>query len=313
VLVMATGWFIRGQQKSIVETRLARELADERRIEAERVSEKYREELTRNMRLMGSLSGDLKREAFELSRTLIYSDPVRALQLAQQRLLFLARRDPSQDVYSELGYVHFIMQHFEEASEYLGSEDARHPDLLTISAAYRNAGDDELLSIDQFVELIGQLRDRGAWRKPLMEKMLVYDHELRRNHVGYEKVIEAVLRGWNPRWTAGQFDYDPQKALLQVRGARLRSWAMITEDTSGVSPLRFLNIKVLDARDSGLTDLAQIKKLPVELLDIRGTRVEDLSPLMQFPALKTLIVEKGQFPEEMIDRLPKTIKIRSLP
>lgn len=94
-----------------------------------------------------------------------------------------------------------------------------------------------------------------------------------------------------------------------MRGGQLKEFAIISEDTSGESPLRFLNIKSLDARETGLHDLNQIKDLPLETLDIRRTKVSDLRPINHFPSLRTLIVGRDQFASGRLAGLPKTLKV----
>ncbi|WP_372807410.1 protein kinase domain-containing protein [Pontiella sp.] len=309
VIVASAGWFIGEQQKSINEIRRARDLAEERRREAEVASGRYRDELTRNMRLMGSLSGNLKMESYELSRSLIYSDPVKALELAIQRLRFLKSKDNSADVSSQIGYCHFIMQAFDAANEQFNPANASHRDLYDISRKYEPLKTGELLTIDQLSQLMIDLRPLKSNRKPLMEKMLVYDNAVRTDKAGYEKVVEAVLFGWNWRWTQGRFEYDSRKASLLLRGNQLKEWAIISEDTSGESPLRFLDIKSLDARDTGLYDLNHIKTLPILSLDIRGTKVADLQPINHFSSLRTLIVARDQFSSEQLALLPKNLNL----
>ncbi|VGO19412.1 serine/threonine-protein kinase [Pontiella sulfatireligans] len=309
IIVVTTGLFIGELQNSIVEIRRSNELAETKRHEAEVASKQYRDELTRNMRLMGSLSGNLKAESYELSRTFIYSDPVKAVELSIQRLELLASRDPSANVGSQIGYARFIMQDFATANEYFDTDKKIHADLYPISLRFEAVKTNEWLSIEQLAELMGNLKKQEFRRKPLMEKMLVFDYAVREDKTGYEQVVEAVLSGWNQRWTQGRFEYDPRKASLLLRGGQLKEFAIISEDTSGESPLRFLNIKSLDARETGLHDLNQIKDLPLETLDIRRTKVSDLRPINHFPSLRTLIVGRDQFASGRLAGLPKTLKV----
>jgi hypothetical protein len=145
-----------------------------------------------------------------------------------------------------------------------------------------------------------------------MEKMLVYDAAVREDKAGYAQVVRAVLAGWNKRWTEGRFEYDPLKKNLLLRGNQLKEWAIVSEETSGESPLRLLHIKSLDARETGLHDLNHIKSLPIETLDIRDTMVKDLTPILQFPMLETLIVSRNQFTSRQLSDLPKTLRVQTL-
>jgi hypothetical protein len=142
-----------------------------------------------------------------------------------------------------------------------------------------------------------------------MEKMLVYDAAVREDKAGYEQVVRAVLAGWNKRWTQGRFEYDPVKRTLLLRGDQLKKWAIISQETSGESPLRFLHIKALDARGTGLHDLNHIKSLSIQSLDIRGTKVADLAPILQFPTLETLTVSLNQFSVQQLTVLPKALQV----
>ncbi|VGO14500.1 Serine/threonine-protein kinase PknD [Pontiella desulfatans] len=309
VVVVTTALFINQLQGSIVEIRRSHDLAETRRQEAEAASGRYRDELTRNMRLMGSFSGNLKAESYELSRTFIYSDPVKAVELSIQRLELLAEREPHVNVSSQIGYAHFIMQDFAGANEFFDSGSKAFVDLHPISRKFGALKTGDMLSIDQLAILMGELDVNKINRKPLMEKMLVYDHAVREDKTGYERLVQAVLARWNLRWTHGRFEYDPRKGTLQLRGNQLKSFAIISEDTSGESPLRFLEIETLDAQGTGLHDLNHIKTLPIQTLDIRGTMVADLKPILEFPSLRTLIVGRGQFPAEDLAQLPKSLKV----
>ncbi|MDF7826782.1 serine/threonine-protein kinase [Pontiellaceae bacterium B12227] len=316
VVVVTTGLFIAELQNSIVQIRQShglaetrRQEAEARRLEAEVASERYREELTRNMRLMGSLSGNLKMESYELSRTLIYSDPIRALELAIQRLNFLKSKDKDVDVGSQIGYCHFIMQDFETANEYFEPDNEWQGDVFVISQKYEDLKVGELLELDQLANLIADLQPLKSNRKPLMEKILVCDNAMREDKTGYERLVRSVLAGWNGRWTHGRFEYDPDEAALLLRGNQLKEFAIISEDTSGESPLRFIEIDSLDAQYTGLYDLNHIKTLSIHSLDIRATKVDDLNPIHQFPALRTLIVGRRQFSAKQLAGLPKTLNL----
>lgn len=142
-----------------------------------------------------------------------------------------------------------------------------------------------------------------------MERMLVYDDAVREDKTGYEKVVEAVLRGWNNRWTEGRFEYDPENASLELSGINLKRFVIQSNVNSGESPLRFINIRTLDVHHTGLQDLNQIKTLRIQSLDISNTEVVDLKPISLFPALKTLIVAPNQFTDAQLAALPSTISV----
>jgi serine/threonine-protein kinase len=303
------GWFIGAQQRSIVETRAALDLAETRRREADESFAQYRKELTRNMRLMGTMAENLEFQALELSRTFFYMDPVQALELSMQRYRFLQDNDPGSDFNSRIAYCYFILQDFAKANEYFEINSDWNGKLYKLSRKYEQIKSGELLSIDQLGELIRDLRIFKGTRMSMMEKMLVCDNEYRKDKTGYERVVRVVLAGWNGRWTAGRFEYDPHKKSLLLRGDQLKEFAIVSQESSGESPLRFVEIRSLDAQGTGLRDLNQIKTLAIEFLDIRGTNVEDLNPIIHFPSLKTLVVAHEQFTEEQLAVLPDGLKV----
>ncbi|MDF7808215.1 serine/threonine-protein kinase [Pontiellaceae bacterium B12219] len=324
VVVITTALFIQKLQNSIVETRRAYQLAESqqqeteiqrkeaerRRQEAEVALARYRKELNRNMSLLGTLAGNLEFEALELSRILIYSDPIRALELSIQRYKFLQSEEPNPYRMSQIGYCYFVMQDFAQANEYFEFDNGGRVWLHELSRKYEALKTGDLLSIDQLADLIGDIHASKTSWKPLMEKLLVCDNELREDRTGYEKVVRAIFAGWNTRWTKGRFEYNPDRGSLLLRGDQLKQFAMSSEQSSGESPLRFLNIRSLDAQRTGLCDLNQIRSLPIQSLDIRRTKVTDLEPINLFTSLRTLIISPDQFSTEQLSQLPETVTVK---
>lgn len=310
LIMVGTTFFIRSLQEKIVEVRKAGNLAESKRREAELASARYREEITRNMRIMESFGANPIKEFWRISGALHYSDPVLGIKLAFQRLKMLKEIDPSASVEDEMGYSYFIKQDFSAAADFIGDE-GWYKDLLAISRDYSEKTTDEgVLSVDDFVALIKRLKlSTHVDRRPLMEKMLVYDAVIRTEKSRYECVVEAVLRGWNRNWTKGRFDYDRASQKLVLRGEQLADFALFTGNTSWESPLRFIPIESLDVRQTGLEDLSEIKDLCIRALDIRETNVTDLSPIHLFPNLEVLVVEKGSFSAEQLAAMPGNLKI----
>ncbi|VGO16940.1 Serine/threonine-protein kinase PknD [Pontiella desulfatans] len=323
VVVATTVLFIQQLQGSLVDTRQAHELAEIRReeadtqrqeaealrIEAETASALYREELDRNLRLIGSVAENREQQLFRQNLDFIYLDPVLAIELSLQQLNLLAREAPSPYYSGEIGFRHFIRQEFAVAEDHLKRGGKSHIDLWELSRKYKNRKSGHLLNLDWFAELIGDLKASKMYRTALMERMLVYDDAVREDKTGYEKVVEAVLRGWNNRWTEGRFEYDPENASLELSGINLKRFVIQSNVNSGESPLRFINIRTLDVHHTGLQDLNQIKTLRIQSLDISNTEVVDLKPISLFPALKTLIVAPNQFTDAQLAALPSTISV----
>ncbi|VGO15651.1 Serine/threonine-protein kinase PknD [Pontiella desulfatans] len=309
VVVLTTSLFIVKLQNNIVEINRSNERTTAQRHKAEEASRRYRDELVRYTRLLGSLSGDLKVESQELARSLIYSDPVLALELSMQRLKFLLSDEDEANVSSQIGYTYFIMQDFASANEYFDPQNPVFEDLMPISRKYEVLKTGTLLTIGQLVELINELAAHRKDRKPLLEKILVYDHATREGLLEYDQVVGAVLRGWNKEWTDGRFEYDPRGGHLKMTGEHLVKFALISENTSGESPIRFLDVNHLEVQGTGLKDLNEIKTLPIQSLDMRDTAVDDLSPIGLFSSLETLVVSKNRFSRRQLAELPQTLKV----
>uniref|UniRef100_UPI003564C0BB hypothetical protein n=1 Tax=Pontiella sp. TaxID=2837462 RepID=UPI003564C0BB len=309
VVVVLTLLFIAELQRRVVETRNARDLAEAHRREAEAATTLYRDELTRNMHFLESMSVDLEAESYLLSRRLIYSDPVPALELAIQRSKFLLENEAEGNAASAIQYCYFIKQDFAQVIELYESQGRGNRDLYELSREYVDKKDGELLPLDQLSDLLTRLGGGAYNRRQLLEKMLAFDYAVRKEKTGYEKPVRAVLAGWNRRWTHGRFEYDPQQSSLLLRGDQLKEFAVFSENTSGESPLRFMSIKIIDAQGTGLNDLGQINTLHVQELDIRRTKVTDLSPVQRFPALKKLIVSRGRFLPEQLGRVPERVQV----
>lgn len=316
IVVVSTGLFIHKQQDSLIEIQQAHTLAEtqhqeaeSRRKEAEAASELYRGELARNQRLVGSLAENLEKELFRQNLSFLYYDPILALEVSLQRLYLLAEAEPSPGYFNEIGFRHFIRQEFSIAAEHLGKAGEGGRDLFELSLKYGKRKSGNLLDIDQFSMLLADLKECRNYRKALMERMLAYDYVVREDKTGYEKIVEAVLRGWNDWWTKGMFEYDPDTQSLVLEGENLSKFAMKAGDYSGESPLRFLEIRTLDARHTGLHDLNQIIALQIQSLDIRDTKIVDLLPINQFGSLEKLIVAPGQFTDAQLAVLSPELNV----
>ena len=308
-IMVSTGWFIKTQQENILEIRTSRDLAEARGREANESFAQYRKELTRNMRLMGTMAENLEFQALELSRSFFYADPVQALELSMQRYEFLQSNDPDVDFNAHIGYCHFILQDFAAASKYFKTNSGSNSELYDLSLKYQMLKTGELLTIEQLADLIRDFQVFKGNRRAMMEKMLVCDNEFRKDRAGYDQVVRAVLEGWNGRWTQGRFEYDSQTKTLLLRGNQLKVFAIVSEESSGESPLRFMDIQALDVQGTGLHDLNQIKMLAIQSLDIRRTRVVDLEPIAEFPSLNTLVVAQEQFADEHLAALPAGLQV----
>lgn len=304
------GVFINAQQVNIQETRAARDLAEIRRIEAEASFKQYRDELSRNMKLIRSLASNPEFQAVELSRVLIYSDPIRAVELAIERYQFLLSKGPNSNALSNIGYNYFMMQDFSRANEYFRQSASGNQDLYRLSRKYETLKTGELLTLEQLADLIRDLYPHRSGRQAMMEKLIACDSALRQEPADYSEVVCALLFGWNQHWTQGEFEYDSIDQSLKLSGDQLKVFArMLNYESSGQSPLRYLNIRSLDVRGTGLHDLNEIRTLRIEALDIRGTDIIDLKPISQFPLLKSLVLGSGQFTEFQLADLPRGLDL----
>lgn len=224
---------------------------------------------------------------------------------ARQLLFAALKADPFNPAYlRSMGEHYFIMQRFNQASEFLDQGEKRDtaPDQLICDLAREYAeikpDDDERLTTDQMVGLLRRIENFNGF-----EAMILLNDQ--KHRVAYERarIIEEHLRSINPGWTDGWFEYDFKLNRLRVGGAGLERLSDSGSILSGLQP------KILDISRSQVHALWKETDYAIQVLDIRQCAIKDLSVLQRFVHLKRLMIEEGQFAKQQLRSLPAWVNV----
>ncbi|MBF0198360.1 MAG: serine/threonine protein kinase [Planctomycetes bacterium] len=178
-----------------------------------------------------------------------------------------------------------------------------------LSRRFQNASlnKEGLLEFSLFSDCILQLAD-NEWNYFLIERMIAYDQQQRRESVDYKPLVKATFMSqiWGDDVN---FKYDETTKSLSLQGQGIRSLLSHNKEQSGESILRFLDIVRLDLRGSKIQQLDELEGLlKLRELDIRNTSVKSVLPLNRFHVLN-LIINDGQFKKEQLDELEGWIEV----
>ncbi|WP_404307202.1 protein kinase domain-containing protein [Neorhodopirellula lusitana] len=241
----------------------------------------------------------------------------KTVQLSMNHLdAILANTPPANSrVWHKKFWMHFLIQDFASATSLLNDEKLVEKDLAMIASEYEGkVNADGYLATDDFIDLISDLCRSERFRAPLAEMMMVYDREYPRSIEDRVRIVKRWVRINNPKWREERLSYDPETESIKIRGEGLQS--LIRTLSANWPPgvrvnlLYTLNPKVLDIRETEVSDLSQLDGLSLLELDVRQTLVTDLAPLAGNRSLRRLIVEAGQFPQDQFDALPDSIGVQ---
>jgi len=268
------------------------------------------------------LNEDFNRELTEFGKyftggLVYYLYPNKALDQGEAKLRTVLKKNPdNESAWLQLGYIYFLRQRFKQSLIYLSK--VRHLEdsmtLMLVSQKYADLKKDghELLKPVQLEELTQEFHPH--YRKWLLIKMLAYDHQLRTDFYGYDRVIKAYLKFYNPESSVIDLvKYLPKEGKLSIRG-NIEVWGLQedSDESFDLCLLQIFPLDYLDVRHSGLKDLEYISSLKIKVLDIRDNDIADLSPIADMTHLKTLIVSIGQFSVKEILKIPEKIKIERM-
>lgn len=232
----------------------------------------------------------------------------------------LAENPPKTDrIWSLKAHVLFMTQRFEEAEAYYAINTHDQAALRAMIPHFApRVGENGLLPVEDFKDLLTRLSTTPKSRSPLMEKMVIYDALKRNSPIDTAEIVRAMLELSNPDWEDAVFDYQPDTGHLRISGRGLRNLyrpeARRSEKLVPVrSLLRLLDLRSLDLRGSEIADLWHLEGLQVQQLDIRRIPAHDLSPLAGMNGLRELLVAPGQFSPSQLAGLPRTILVTQIP
>jgi serine/threonine-protein kinase len=309
LLILSTGIFIQRIQEGRQNERAAR-------LNAQQALALYDEEHTALHELNQTYSTEKYELSLKLSNEYFFVRPVEAVAQALSEIKTGLAVDPeNEQLINQKLYFHFLSLNFKTARRF-ANRNAGKIDLTDMLDIINKKplidGSKERPSIDEFIAVIQKMESnaRASKRKPLVKKMLTYDHAVRKDQTHYDRLIREVLHYYNPKWDQENFQYDPQTQHLALHGNELKTLAY---SWTGENPslLTFLPITRLDISNSGAFSLTHLYGLNLKELDIRNTLISDLSVINQFPGLHRLIISPNQFTAEQLNDLPDSIQLKT--
>ena len=288
----------------------AQKIAENHQKRADFVAQQYKNERNSSERLVNRLSQRYFSEAKMLQSTFVYQHPVTSMDKAVSNLnKSLSLELETQKIKAELTYCYFVMQKFDEVIALENKEDERNQDLFVASRKYVDQREENgLLPIDKLAEMILTLNE-GVKRTHLIEKVLAYDVDKRSGDHNYGKVVQAILKVWNPRWDMKGFHYNPASQKLEIKNPQVKILNYRPVRSSGLCILRFLKFNSLILAGSGIYDIGHIVDLKNQFLDIRHTPINSLKGIENLTQLKYLWIKKYQFSDKQLSYIPAGVKI----
>lgn len=287
----------------------ARKLAENYRERADYVAEQYKQERNESEKLVKRLAQQFSEEVEMITKIYIFNQPVKSINQAIDKIEKTLKIEPD-NILAQSKYVYclFLIQDFQGVIDFYKPEHGLNEDLYEISKKFvGELNNKELLPIPKLAELI--LHFPRVRRSHLVEKMLAYDEEKRKGDHNYIKVVNAILKVWNPDWDMKGFEYNRNKGNVAISSPLVSMLTYKPISSSKHCVLRFLKFKSLTLQNSGIYDLSDIQDLNITFLNICNTSINDLTPLQKIETLKYLWVKYDQFSPEELNQIPKQVKI----
>lgn len=288
----------------------AKKIAENHQKRAAFVAEQYKKERNESQKLMENLNDQYWEEVQLMSNTFVYQQPVKSLNKAVNNLKKSIELNPEKAEYkTQLAYLYFTMQRFEEVNNMFDPEDLKNDDLYAVSKKYvGKLKENGLLSIKSLASLILEFK-QGVRRNHLIEKMLAYDADKRIDDSNYAPVVKAILKAWNPDWDMTNFTYKPDQRRLEISHPEVKTFTYRPVRSSNLCILRFLKFNTLILSRSGIYDIDQIDDLKNQFLDIRYTKIDSLKGIEKLTQLKYFWISKNQFSEKELKHVPVDVKV----
>jgi hypothetical protein len=274
-------------------------LALHRQLEAQSALNRMINEKNLVRSMIQGQANDIKQIYF-LSDTLVFSEPLKALQKAEGLLNKIQKGDPAYAWASmQLAYIFSLRQDFSQACQFfeISSND---PPLLKLSQKYaRLQKKSALLTPKQLMDYWDELLV-SKYRISDALKMLKYDSELRSKPTEHFKLVEYMLKVINPHWDKQAFIYDHTKGNLKISGQGFYRLAFKKNEffLTGKKPTERIfifrpgEIKQLDISDSSFSDLNFLLGSEIQELNICRTKITDLTPIRKMAQLRKIILDR---------------------
>jgi serine/threonine-protein kinase len=159
--------------------------------------------------------------------------------------------------------------------------------------------DERRPSIAKLVEFFEGAATIQPLSRDHLERVLAYDHAVRRNHKDYDQVLQAFLRLMSGESGRLELLYEPEASSLTLNATH---WLTL-KGQSGYenSLLRFLDFRFLKLSIQGSFTLADLNGLGIESLDLSGCPRVVLTRSLALPHLRKVYVGPGQFEPQKLE------------
>ncbi|MEP2774688.1 MAG: serine/threonine-protein kinase [Luteolibacter sp.] len=301
VIVVTSVLFVQHLTRQKLETEAQRGRAEQLSSEVEAIDSEYASFVEQEAEAKRKLAESIAESARDLRNLAIFERPVTTVRQTRQLIRTALQQDPeclqahAQDYATdcvELNYKAAL---------------ARPPEVRNVFAYRKHIQFAEAFpdfdftsekrpSIEQLVDLFG----RGRQIEPRLwvhfERVIAYDAATRKDHAGYDSVVEAFLQYRHSG--AERF-----KLSLDAGSSSLSLWSDQSVRLSGQYGeclLRFLPFRSLGLDVSGRVELADLDGLPIESLDISRCELAALNKPFSLPQLKRVVLRPGQLSEQKL-------------
>jgi serine/threonine-protein kinase len=294
----------------------SRKMAVQERNRAQAALEKIVEE----EKVIASLRGNIEQTSLE-SSNLFWKEPLQTAQktraafnTAMAELDRALEQNPTNELaWAKKGFLCFLMQRYNKASECFSHGDVTQTPLTPLSRKYAVLkSDDEFLANEQFAELCAEVMAIGENRIGTVEMMLLYDYTARKGISDHADNVLMVLKLWNSQWMEPVFSYQKRRKQLTIGGDGLRRLALTSHWSSGETLLRTLHLRRLSFDASDYSDFEQLTALPVGALDISRSQITSLDGIQHMRSLVQLTIRKDQFSDAERKRIPPGISVKTV-
>lgn len=283
-----------------------RQKAEDYATEATMLDELYRKEVKDREQSRRELGSKLAHSANSLKNLGIFKSPVRTVQEAEELSGLALQLNPDDKVAKEEVFaLQCLKLNFQGALELSDPEELDKSWNRAVyelakafpGYAFSQRGRPTPEQLTAYVEKAHELAPNLLGH---VERVLVYDHVTRRGGLPVTSFI-AFLKMVNDR--AGEFsvEYDREGKILSIYSNRdIYTVGPLGKGGSGESLLRFITVDRLVLKCGGRFDIHELDGQPVQVLDISGCSKAVLNDTVSLPALKEVVIRKGQITEEKL-------------
>ena len=298
IIILLIIGFISKLQESQEQTNQALLTAIKEKKKVELALNKYENEKREKIKMGQFASGLLDLKTSLLNINLDLEDTKDKLELA-----ILAAPD-NNDVITQKGIFHFIMEEFQQAESVLkkSTSTAYTEFLISLSNKYSSKEDSTLLDDSKLIELFSTLmRNNKRWLPAAIMTARVRKNGLTETHIS---LIYKLLKIYNPK----QKTWEQQ--ILRRTGEGLHVSLDGYKNIKNMFPLSGLEIYSLNLSNMGEISFSDFQYTHINHLTLLNTKLTNVNALLNFKYLKSVTVSRNDFSEKQLDRLKKSFEVK---